>query len=134
MSEYLVYWCCSNKMRNCEMIFTFCILTNFTCSNTCLVIFPWSAEWLNLGWLFAPLAEYLQGLLSLPGEGIFEPLAKYLRWHVTLSFVHCSNLDFKIFIPYFYQNPNAAIFLIWYLFDIFDTPPFPHTKNIHRRK
>ena len=56
-----------------------------------LVILPWSSQWLNLGWLFAPLAEYLQGLFSLPGKGLCEPLAKYFRLHVTFSSVHCSN-------------------------------------------
>ena len=130
-SEYIVSWWCSNKLRNCEMIFTFYISTNFPCSSTCLVILPWSAEWLNLGWLFALLVEYLQGFLSLHCEGLFEPLAKYFRTHVTFSFVHCSNLDFKIFILYFYQDSNAALFSIWYLFDIFDTPPFPHTQHLH---
>ena len=83
------WWACL-FLHSSYLAFTFCITTNFPCVNTCLVILPWSAEWMNIGWLFAPLAEYLQGFFSLYGEGLFETLAKYFRGHVTFLSVHCA--------------------------------------------
>ena len=69
---------------HCILILISILQQTFPAANTCLVILPRSAEWLDLGWIFAPLAEYLQGLFSLPDKGIFEPLAKYFHGPVTL--------------------------------------------------
>ena len=120
--------------------FTFYITTNFPCGKHFLGSLYWSAEWLNLGWIFAPLAEYLQGLFSLPSEGLFEPSAKYIRGNVTFSSVHSSDLDFKIFIPYFFkiQIPRFSLFVIYLTssillpFLIYPTPT-PINPGINRK-
>ena len=77
------------------------------------------------------LEEYLKWFFLLPGEWFFNHLAKYFCGHLTFLFVHFSNLDFKIFIPYFcnIQIPRFARFDIYLKSSIL--PPFPHTQDLH---
>ena len=83
--------------------------------------------WISFSiWPVFAYAEFKQGLLVV--FSLFTNIiwiswilillkkSEILRWFRSL-------LDFKIFIPYFYQDSNAALFSIWNLFDIFDTPP-----------
>ena len=107
-------------------------MPNFHCGNTWLVILPWSAEWLNLGWLFTLLVEFLQGLFPLPVEGIFEPLAKYFCAHITFSSVHspktlCKKKDNLRYV-FIHKNQDTLLYAIFH--ESFEIYIYIYTKSM----
>ena len=103
-SEYLVSWCCSNKMRNCDMISISSRFKNLYKSFSRSLAKGFSCPWLNISMSTS-------------------------RFRLSIAPISILKSSFRIF-----QDSNAALFSIWYLFDIFDTPPFLHTQQLHLRK
>ena len=85
--------------------------------------------WISFSiWPVFAYAEFKQGwwvgFFFISTIDAVQTKCEIVRWFRSL-------LDFKIFIPYFFQDSIAALFSIWDLFDIFDTPyPPPTPKKV----
>ena len=71
-----------------------------------------------------PWRNIYKGFSRYLARGFSSPWINISMGHFTFSSVHCSNLDFKIFIPYFFHDSKMC----FSLFDIYLTssilPPF----------
>ena len=67
-------WWAFSFLHSLSLAFTFYITTNFPCRKHLLGNLPWPEEWLNLSWIFAPLAECLQRAFLNPSKGAFRDI------------------------------------------------------------